>query len=248
MKVSEVTPERTEELETARTELAENSSQIQNCKRSLERIEDSSILDYLNLPNCDETSVFEDKVLYESEPMEFSSPPLNHVEFIEKFKLAEFSANSHTAVYLHSDLAKLELKLTTYFQQKLLHQEFEQFSNPDFSKSVMVEGCGTDTQGWERFHLKPCQDFKEKESHAAMYLVGGASTEPFVAYFGRQVLHNPSVLPLNLFSVGRRYRPAAEAGEGRGLTATQQSTAVQLFSVSATEQQMREQHGQENLN
>ena len=36
-----------------------------------------------------------------------------------------------------------------------------------------------------------------------MYLVGGASVAPFVAYFARSVLNNPATtLPINLIAAG----------------------------------------------
>jgi len=45
----------------------------------------------------------------------------------------------------------LELKLSRQFQDKLLDLGFEMFSNPDFSKSVIVEGCGSDLSGQQVF-------------------------------------------------------------------------------------------------
>jgi len=99
------------------------------------------------------------------------------------------------------------LKLTSYFQTILLHNNFNMFSNPDFSKSVVVEGCGSSQDDNQLFHLKSAQDFGSPVSGDAMYLVGGASKQPFVAYFARNLIQNPGILPVNLFSVGRQYNP-----------------------------------------
>ncbi|XP_023341350.1 serine--tRNA synthetase-like protein Slimp isoform X2 [Eurytemora carolleeae] len=131
----------------------------------------------------------------------------------------------------------LELKLSRQFQDKLLDLGFEMFSNPDFSKSVLVEGCGSDLSGSDLFNLTPMQDFGDKESCNAMYLVGGASVEPFAAYFARNLLLTPAVLPLNLFSIGRKYNPVHKLNT-RSLLEQQQCTAVQFFSVSQSEENM----------
>jgi len=209
-------------------------------------------------------------VLFSSDKRTFHFEPLSHVQLVEKSGLAEFSVNSHTAYYLHAQLARLELKLTSYFQTILLHNNFNMFSNPDFSKSVVVEGCGSSQHDNQLFHLKSAQDFGSPVSGDAMYLVGGASKQPFVAYFARNLIQNPGILPVNLFSVGRQYNPVkskespvkstespvqstespVQSSESpvkstenpeHSLTNTQQSTAVQVFSVCADKDMMMSQ-------
>ncbi|XP_023341353.1 serine--tRNA synthetase-like protein Slimp isoform X4 [Eurytemora carolleeae] len=211
------------------------------------------------------TPLLTDRILFESDPVildlkNTTRTPLTHEQIIEEQNLAEFSNVSHTAVYLLDKLSKLELKLSRQFQDKLLDLGFEMyiclelklsrqfqdklldlgfemFSNPDFSKSVLVEGCGSDLSGSDLFNLTPMQDFGDKESCNAMYLVGGASVEPFAAYFARNLLLTPAVLPLNLFSIGRKYNPVHKLNT-RSLLEQQQCTAVQFFSVSQSEENM----------
>ena len=152
--------------------------------------------------------------------------------------LLEFSNVSHTAVYLKSELAQVELKLCKYFTSKLLDYGLEIFSNPDFIKSVMAEGCGIDFMDPDKiFSLKQYQDFGDRESCNAMHLVGGASLPAFVSYFARQVVQTPSVLPASLFCVGRHYTPVTRVTTDL-VTGGHQSTAVQMFSVSESRHQM----------
>ena len=71
-----------------------------------------------------------------------------------------------------------------------------------------------------------------------MFLVGGASLPPLVAYFTRNLLHNPAAtLPIRLFNVGRQYRNQAftEAAPPnllnvRQLTAVQGKALITYFT------------------
>ena len=88
------------------------------------------------------------------------------------------------------------LKLTKYFTNILLRNDLEMISNPDFVKSVMVEGCGEDfLDPKASFNLRKYQDFGDRESCSALHLAGGASLAPSLAFFARQLLNNPGVLP-----------------------------------------------------
>ena len=122
-----------------------------------------------------------------------------------------------------------------------MRNNFTPFSNPDFSKSLIVEGSGGRyDDNNEFFHLSPAQDFGSPATNDAMHLVGGAAKQPFVAYFSRQILNNPAMLPAKLFSSGRLYTPV-NCSNQQCLTSTQQSTAIQMFCVCANEDMMNDQ-------
>eukprot|EP00088_Acartia_fossae_P044137 TRINITY_DN4677_c0_g1_i7.p1 TRINITY_DN4677_c0_g1~~TRINITY_DN4677_c0_g1_i7.p1 ORF type:complete len:353 (-),score=52.99 TRINITY_DN4677_c0_g1_i7:65-967(-) len=161
---------------------------------------------------------------------------LTYDQLIDRDELVEYSANSHTSYYLFSTLAKLELRLCWRIQQTLLDEGFEQFSNPDFVKTIGIEGISGDIEGKDLLNLLPTQDFGDRESLNAMYLVGGASKYPLISYFARHTLQNPQVLPLNIFSIGRQYSQVTE--ENSSLLNTQQSTAITLLNISASRNEM----------
>ena len=163
---------------------------------------------------------------------------LSHASLCARHGLATFSPASHTAVYLHHELARLEQLLVRHCSAKLRAAGFEQFSNPDFTKSVMLEGCGLDLfHPDSAFTLNPHQEFGDRESCNAMYLTGGASLVSFASYFARSVLQNSSILPLRMFSCGRSYtpRPAPATNATPSLFALQQSQAVAGFCLAVDE-------------
>ena len=164
--------------------------QLKGLRDVMWTMEEEVVINYLKLHNCDSKSTLKEKVHYcvfrghDDERLQ-----KNHKELCESNNLVDFSNVSHSAYYLKHDLAKLELKLNQYFTSKLLDCDYEIFSNPDFIKSVMAEGCGIDFLNPEQiFSLRKYQDFGDRESCNAMHLVGGASLAPFVAFFCRQIL------------------------------------------------------------
>jgi len=221
--------------------LKENKKSLKQQKEILWDIEENLVPALLKLQNCDLDSTFEEKLYFtQSKQPTGTLMKKGHKELAEINDLVEFSDNSHTAFYLKHHLARLELLLSKYISSILLDQELEIFSNPDFSKSVVVEGCGQDfLDSNQIFSLKQYQDFGERTSCNAMHLSGGASLIPFVAYFARNILLNPQILPMNAFCLGRTYSPQPAASSD--LFRTQQSQGVQLFSLSGTMEDMEEQ-------
>jgi len=221
--------------------LKENKKSFKQQRETLWDIEDNLIPKLLNLQNCDDKSKFESKIHFtQSEELIDTLPQRGHRKLAEMNDLIEFSNNSHTAFYLKHELARLELQLNRYLNSKLLEQGWEIFSNPDFSKSVVVEGSGEDFMDPSAiFSLKKYQDFGDRASCNAMHLPGGASLSPFLAYFARNILTNPHILPINAFCLGRVYSPQPE--DSSDLFNTQQSQGVQLFSVSNSQEDMEKQ-------
>jgi len=224
--------------------LKENKKSVRQMKELMWDYEESLVLNLLKLQNCDSKSTL-DKKLYMTQTKGYAYDGQDfvrkgHKELAMLNDLVEFSTNSHTSFYLKHHMAMLELKLNKYLASKFLSHNFEAFSNPDFSKSVMIEGCGEDFLDYSStFNLKKFQDFGDRASCNAMHLVGGASLAPFVAYFAKNILLNPQILPLTGFCLGRSYSPQPRTV--CDLFNTQQSQAAQLFSVSSTQLQMEEQ-------
>ena len=175
-------------------------------------LEEEVVMEYIKLQNCDETSILREKAYYSMSKGADISDNANvkrtHKELCELNNLAEFSSVSHSAYYLKNKLAQLDLELTRYFTNTLLMNDFDIISNPDFVKAVMVEGCGEDFLDPETcFNLRKYQDFGDRDSGNAMHLAGGASLAPAVAFFARQLVTSPGVLPVRVFCAGRHYRP-----------------------------------------
>ena len=112
----------------------------------------------------------------------------------------------------------------------------------DFTRSVVMEGCEplTFSHPDKFLSLAETSDLGNIRSGHGVHLTGGASLYPFVSYFVKNVFVNPSVLPINYFSVGRQYISVNPA-DTFSLFRAQQSTAVQCFSVSQSSGSMMEQ-------
>ena len=171
--------------------------QLSSLRDAMWVLEEEVVIEYIKLQNCDKRSSLREKVYYSMTKGDTSDRVTRtHRELFELESLAEFSNVSHSAYYLKNKLAQLELKLTKYFTNILLRNDLEMISNPDFVKSVMVEGCGEDfLDPKASFNLRKYQDFGDRESCSALHLAGGASLAPSLAFFARQLLNNPGVLP-----------------------------------------------------
>ena len=191
--------------------------QLNSLKDAMWVLEEDVVMEYIKLQNCDKTSILREKIYYSMTKGDDNSDKLKrtHKELCELNNLAEFSNVSYSSYYLKNKLAQMELELTRYFTCSLLAHNLEMISNPDFVKSVMVEGCGEDFLDPDScFNLRKYQDFGDRGSGNAMHLTGGASLAPAVAFFARQVLNNPGVLPVTVFCAGRHYRPLTPASGG----------------------------------
>ena len=209
-------------------------------KESISNFEESSVLDYLNLQNCNSNSRLSEKPYYCMRREENKFNKINHRDLCLNNDLIEFSPNSHSAYYLKGQLAHLELKLGHFFTSKLLASGLEIFSNPDFVKSVLAEGAGLDIfEASKIFALKKYQDFGDRSSCNAVHLVGGASLAAFSGYFSRNIVMTPQVLPALMFCVGRLYSPLSSAQTD--LLSCQQSQALQVLGLTTDQLAMETQ-------
>lgn len=203
-------------------------------------IEDSSVVDFLRLPNRlhPSTPIASDIVLHQTGDCVASSR--SHVDLATESEELEVSNNSPRAYYLIGRLARLELDLCENVQTHLLDSGLDMLSCPDFVRSVVLEGCepGSFKNPSGFLSLAETSDLGGIDSGHGVHLTGGASLHSMAAYFVKYLLANPVVLPANYFCIGRRY-VARNSVEKFSLFETQQSTAVQLFSVSFDEASMK---------
>lgn len=189
-------------------------------------IEENAMLGVLNLPNFlhPNTPLSSIHILHQYKNLENHKSSKNHVEIGESYNLLQF--HSPMFYYLKSEAALFEYAITNYFQQNLIEKHLIQFSNADFARSLVVEGCGTD-------YLDSKQVFTifepQNQEISKLHLVGGGSLYSFMAYFARHLLAETN-LPLKLFSIGRNYTPITN--NNTNLFHTAQQTIVRVFLVT----------------
>ncbi|XP_077290221.1 seryl-tRNA synthetase-like insect mitochondrial protein [Arctopsyche grandis] len=150
----------------------------------------------------------------------------NHIEIGVKADILQFSGPHN--YYLKNDAALFELSAKFYFSDCLRKLGYVQFSNPDFTKSAVVEGCGLNHEDPACvFILHHDEDTKVNEMR--LHLTGGGSLLAFAAYHTRHIVL-PSLFPLRYFSLGRQYKPVPEDSK-LGLFEVSQSAVVELFSA-----------------
>ena len=210
-------------------------------KEAISTLEETTVLDYLNLQNCNSNSRLSEQLYYCMKREENKFNKINHTQLCLDNDLIEFSPNSYSAYYLKGQLAQLELKLCHFFTSKLLASGLEIFSNPDFVKSVLAEGAGQEIFDASKiFALKKYQDFGDRASCNAVHLVGGASLAAFSGYFSRNIMLTPQVLPALMFSVGRLYSPVSSHSH-TDLLSCHQSQAIQLLGLTSHQDSMETQ-------
>ncbi|KAJ8968973.1 hypothetical protein NQ314_002005 [Rhamnusium bicolor] len=92
-----------------------------------------------------------------------------------------------------------------YFRQSLLDSAYTQFSNPDFCRSVIVEGCGDNHEEASKFFTIEEHD-ESKDDINRLHLCGAASLYAFMAYFTKHSVQQ-TYFPLKYFSLGKKYQP-----------------------------------------
>lgn len=126
-----------------------------------------------------------------------------------------------TAFYLEKDAAKFDLLFPMYWIDRLREHGYIQFSNPDFAKSILVEGAGvpqTDVYGIK-------EEAPEDDLHL-LHLVGSGSMISYLGYISRLVVE-PRLFPLKFICTGKQYVPRET--NSLGLYGVSQSTAIQMF-------------------
>lgn len=206
---------------------------MRKIKEPLWSAEEAAIVEVLKLPNTLHplTPEIENKVLYT-----YLTPPQikkDHLKIGQNLNLLNFKKNEN--YYLKGDAAIFELGAKFYFNNVLRRNKFVQFSNPDFVKSVIIEGCGQDhTNPDATFILHHNDDFNVNID-SRLHLTGGASLSSFLAYHAKNVIQ-PKAFPLKYFTMGRQYIPAPSDEDS--LFHVSQSSAVQFFGATKTNSEL----------
>ncbi|XP_025829753.1 serine--tRNA synthetase-like protein Slimp [Agrilus planipennis] len=215
---------------------------LKTMKEYLYSIEEDAAIKALSLPNIlhKKTPISDHEVLHQflEKPTEKSE---NHLSIAEKNDLIEFYDPLY--YFFKHKCATFEMKILDYFREYMLKNLFTYFSNPDFARSIVVEGCGGDFNNPnESFILESSEDTFVSELNR-LHLVGGASLCSFMAYFTRHLIQI-GYFPLKYFTCGRKYQPPIQAEAS--LFTTGQETAIELF-VATTDCLEQEDHEIENI-
>ncbi|XP_044254842.1 serine--tRNA synthetase-like protein Slimp [Tribolium madens] len=196
---------------------------LKNVKEYSYGLEENANLGVLSLPNLlhHKTPLDSHTIIHEflEQPKPISE---NHIQIGKSLNLIEYT--NPTLCYLKSDAALFEFAITNYFQITLLNQGFTQFSNADFARSLVVEGCGTDYLDKNKIFTL---DGSNNEINR-LHVVGGASLYSFMAYFAKHSIQS-TLLPLKFFTLGRKYSP----GSGPDLLNLSQNTVGQIFVATS---------------
>ncbi|KAG8229948.1 hypothetical protein J437_LFUL011093 [Ladona fulva] len=195
---------------------------------SLWDLENKVMPKLLSLPNVlhTRTPLKTEKILHTYLDIPQGKQALSHVDIGNS--LGILKVIGPLCYFLKNEGVKFELGLVQYLANYLRSKGFVQFSNPDFVKSLVVEGCGFDHEDpMMSFILKrDNSDDVDENNPNRLHLTGGASITPFCSYFAKHVLKDP--LPVKLFASGRSYSPSALQING-SLVKSCQASAVQLF-------------------
>lgn len=158
------------------------------------------------------------------------SPPKHkksHLKIGKELNIINFKKNEN--YYLTGEAAIFELGAKFYFNNILKCNNFIQFSNTDFVKSLVVEGCGNDHTSPDTSFILHHNEETKVNKDSRLHLTGGATLSSFMAYHTKNVLY-PKVLPLKYFTMGRQYTPSPSDEDS--LFHVSQSSVVEIFGVT----------------
>lgn len=139
----------------------------------------------------------------------------NQIEFIDR-----------SAYYLLNDAALLDLNIPIHLNNELKANAFVHFANPDFAKTLIVEGGAVSLN--DVYEVKHSS---HEKSTNLLHLVGNGSFLSFLGFVSKlKVL--PNQFPMKWSSIGKIY--SAKNTELPGLFGSAQSTAVQVFLADKT--------------
>jgi len=193
--------------------------------------EENAFVPYLKLPNLLDSAVpTEDTEVYKK-------------GFSDQGKITELDSGQvvigeNSGLFFTGNLAIEELELLRKVQNFLADEDYEIIAPPDIVKNHILEGF--DPKAFEDpspyFNLAKSSDFGQVNSGLGAHLVGSASTPALLTYFVKNILQNPSVLPLKYYSVGRQYRPSLDPR----LANPQQTSAAGLLALNTCEEQLNQ--------
>lgn len=222
-----------EEMEKLKLEGRVIREDLKTLIKALWEVEEKVLLKGLSLPNelHRDTPDGEDTIVHLFKEKPFGSRIRSHLDIGKTLGLLDFQDASF--YYLKNEAAIFELACQSYFSESLKRDDFIPFSNPDFARTLIVEGCRTDHTDPNAVFTVASSNEKEIKNYK-LHLVGGASIFPFCAFHTKHTISFSS-LPLKYYSCGRQYSPVSLEQEDQtsGLFNTWQRSGVDIFILTS---------------
>ena len=188
--------------------------ELKSLKENSYSLTDRFVNHFLSLPNevhersrniCQEEAIFK-KPFEKIGKME--SPNLDYIE------------KDDECIYMRKDAALLDLHLPMFAADVLKNHDFIQFSNPDFIRTLLLEGAGYPLEHLNRVEE---EQFEIKNKLNLLHLCGGSSLFGYLGFVTKLTLFQ-TAFPLKFVSIGRQYEREEP-----------QTNAVQVFASAKNE-------------
>ncbi|KAL1506343.1 hypothetical protein ABEB36_005726 [Hypothenemus hampei] len=227
-----------EEINKLKLHLKVVKEDLKSLRSMSSEVEEEIVLQVLNLPNS----------LHKKTPLDKECEVFSYLEKIESTSESHLTiANKKGYIkyisplhcYLKSDAALFERAMQNYFNEELLNLNYTQFSNCDFVRSVVVEGCGSNPwlDNCEVFTLENVHNFNRDDLNK-LHLSGASSLYSFMAYFTKHCLES-SHLPIKAFCLGRNY-VTAKPCSSPSLFHLNQSSDIGIFIATLEKEDILE--------
>ncbi|XP_012140547.2 serine--tRNA synthetase-like protein Slimp [Megachile rotundata] len=237
-----------EQAEFAKLKLQNKTvkTDLKSVKNIIDDLQESVLLKLLQLPNelDKRTPPQTPEVLKQGNVFNQQNGPKyprSHIRIGKDLGLLEFK--NPMLYFLCNEAALFELGVLSYAGVILSKSNLIRVAGSDFSRSVVVEGCGLNHEdSSDAFLIHNHSDVNEGSSNR-MHLVGGASLISFLAMHTKQLI-NPRHLPIGYFSTGRQYTPYHPKTPSIGLFNVCQASAAVIFVLT---QNFEEYNNQYNM-
>lgn len=197
---------------------------LKNVKEYLYGIEEHAVENVLSLPNgLHEKTPRESPCIVHTFLEKDTEKSKHHADIAAELGLAEVIGGK---LFLKNEAALFELAAQNYFETFLSQHNYIPFSNSDFVRSVVVEGCGTDFRS--KSDILTLENKHDDKNHelSRLHLAGGASHYSFMAYYTKHFVQS-SYFPLKHYAAGRKYKPVTS--DDRSFFNLEQETAIEIF-------------------
>lgn len=193
-------------------------------------IEEDFILKFLELPNNlhERVPAREEEVLFTNIPEERDKRESEDHLTLDGQRTIEFV--NVTSCFFKGDVAKFDYLFPHYCCNYFTGERgFHQFSNPDFVRTIILEG-GSLQDNDRLFQVK--EDHSDEERINMLHLCGSGSMLSYLGFLTKLQIF-PNVLPLKLIATGKQYSQVQD--ETPSLFNLTQSTTVQALGIARDE-------------
>lgn len=190
-------------------------------------IESNFILQFLALPNAIHPRVPEGEdgeEIFSNIAKEQLKPTQNHLQ-LDAGRLVEFV--DVTNCFFKGDVGWFDYQFPYYCCTEAFSEGFINFSNPDFVRTILVEGGRLEDKE-KLFEVR--EDEYGSDNH--LHLAGSGSMLSYLGFLTKLQIF-PNILPMKLIATGKQYNKVGDTNPS--LFNLTQSTSVQAFGIGKDE-------------